>query len=78
MRPKRKSQDRGRLHADGCTLIPSHALAPVLPEFLKRYPDIKVELSVTDRIIDLIDEHADVTIRAGSIGDMPLSARKLR
>jgi DNA-binding transcriptional LysR family regulator len=72
-----RASPRGRLHINTFSSFATHALAPVLPEFLKRYPDIKLELSVTDRIVDLVDEHADVTIRSGSIGDMPLSARKI-
>ena len=42
-----------------------------------RYPDIEIELSITDRLVDLIAEHADVTIRAGHISDMALTARKI-
>ena len=38
---------------------------------------LKVELSITDRVIDLVEEHADVTIRNGRIVEMALSARKL-
>jgi DNA-binding transcriptional LysR family regulator len=54
-----------------------HQLAPALPEFLMRYPAIEVELSVTDRIIDLVEDHADVTIRAGRVLDTTLTARKI-
>ena len=42
-----------------------------------RYPDIEVEGSITDRLVDLIAEHADVTIRAGHISDMGVTARKI-
>jgi DNA-binding transcriptional LysR family regulator len=74
---KSRSSPRGRLHVNTNTGFGVHQLAPALPEFLMRYPDIEVELSITDRLVDLVAEHADVTIRAGHIGDMALTARKI-
>jgi DNA-binding transcriptional LysR family regulator len=74
---KSRGSPRGRLHVNTNTGFGVHQLAPALPEFLMRYPDIEVELSITDRLVDLIAEHADVTIRAGQIGDMALTARKI-
>ncbi len=74
---KSRGSPRGRLCVNTSNAIATHQLAPALPEFLKRYPDIEVELSVTDRIVDLVEEHADVMIRTGRIGDMSLSARKI-
>ena len=74
---KSRGSPRGHLRINTFTAFATHQLAPVLPEFLKRYPDIKVELSVTDRIVDPVEEPADVTIRSGRIDDMPLSARKI-
>jgi DNA-binding transcriptional LysR family regulator len=52
-------------------------LVPQLPEFLKRYPGIRIELALTDRIVDLVHESADIAIRIG--GDPPASvvARKI-
>jgi len=74
---KSRSSPRGHLHVNTSNAFGTHQLAPALPDFLKRYPDIEVELSITDRIVDLVEEPADVTIRAGRIGDMSLSARKI-
>jgi DNA-binding transcriptional LysR family regulator len=74
---KSRAAPRGRLHVNTNTGFGVHQLAPALPEFLARYPDIEVELSITDRVVDLVAEHADVTIRAGHIGDMALTARKI-
>jgi DNA-binding transcriptional LysR family regulator len=74
---KSRGSPRGRLHVNTNTGFGVHQLAPALPEFLMRYPDIEVELTITDRLVDLIAEHADVTIRAGQIGDMALTARKI-
>ncbi len=74
---KSRGSPRGRLHVNAGHAFGVQQLAPALPEFLTRYPDIEVELSVTDRVIDPVEEHADVTIRAGRILDMSLSARKI-
>jgi DNA-binding transcriptional LysR family regulator len=52
-------------------------LAPSLSEFLVSYPNIDLELSITDRVVDLVTEHADITIRAGPVVDVSLSARKI-
>jgi DNA-binding transcriptional LysR family regulator len=68
---------RGHLHVNTSIAFAVHQLAPALPEFLMRYPEIKVELSVTDRIIDLVEDHCDVTIRAGRVLDTTLTARKI-
>jgi DNA-binding transcriptional LysR family regulator len=68
---------RGRLHVNTSNGFGVHQLAPALPDFLARYPDVEVELSITDRIVDLVADHADVTIRAGRINDLSLAARKI-
>jgi DNA-binding transcriptional LysR family regulator len=68
---------RGRLQINCGTAFGLHQLAPALGSFLARYPEIEVDLTVTDRIVDLVAEHADVAIRVGRIADGPLVARKL-
>jgi len=68
---------RGHLHVNTSIAFAIHQLTPALPDFLTRYPDIEVGLSVTDRVIDLVEEHPDVTIRNGRIVDTILSARKI-
>jgi DNA-binding transcriptional LysR family regulator len=54
-----------------------HQLARTLPEFRMRYPDVEVELSVTDRVVDLLAENADVGIRSGTISDPSLVTRRI-
>ena len=60
-----RGSPRGHLRVNTNTGFGIHQLAPALPEFLARYPDIDVELSITDRVVDLVADHADMTIRAG-------------
>jgi LysR family transcriptional regulator for bpeEF and oprC len=52
-------------------------LARVLPEFAQRYPDLTVEASFTDRLVDLIEEGYDVAVRMGKPPDSRVIARKL-
>jgi DNA-binding transcriptional LysR family regulator len=68
---------RGLLRINTSNGFGIHQLAPALPEFIARYPEVKLELAITDRIIDLAADPADVTIRAGQIGDVTAAARKI-
>lgn len=52
-------------------------LAPHLKEFLDLYPDIKVILSMDDRVVDMIEGAYDVGIRIGELKDSTLVARKI-
>lgn len=54
-----------------------HRLLPLLPAFAKRYPDIKVEVTLTDLVVDLLEQRADVAIRVGLMRESRLLARKL-
>lgn len=52
-------------------------LAPAISVFLKRYPDMDIDLTLNDRFVDLIDEGYDLAIRIGTMADSSLIARKL-
>ncbi|HWM84865.1 MAG TPA: LysR family transcriptional regulator [Kofleriaceae bacterium] len=52
-------------------------LGPMITEYLKRYPDVQVELLCSDRRFDLVEEGFDVAIRAGPLDDSTLIARRL-
>jgi DNA-binding transcriptional LysR family regulator len=54
-----------------------HQLAPAIPRFLEQYPEVELEISVTDRLVDLVEEGADVAIRNGVLRDSSLVARKI-
>jgi len=68
---------RGRLHINAGTAFGLHQLAPALADFLARYPEIDVELSITDRLVDLIEEQADIAVRSGHIPQGPYIQRKV-
>jgi len=52
-------------------------LARLLPDFMVRYSDLKVDLSLADRKIDLLEEGIDVAVRIGSLTDSSLIAKKI-
>jgi len=52
-------------------------LLPRVKTFLERFPDIELDISLTDRVVDLHDERADVALRSGPMSDSRLKARKL-
>lgn len=68
---------RGRLRVSSTLAHGRHVLIPLLPEFLERHPAIKIDLSLTDARIDLVEERADVAIRIGPLPDSNLMARRL-
>jgi LysR family transcriptional regulator, regulator for bpeEF and oprC len=65
---------RGRLRIDVPAAAGRHFLAPALPDFFSRYPDIVVEIGSTDRPVDLVMEGVDCVIRGGAVRDELLVA----
>jgi DNA-binding transcriptional LysR family regulator len=52
-------------------------MGPILVSFMKRYPEVRLELLCTGRPVDLVEERFDIAIRAGVLADSTLIARKL-
>jgi DNA-binding transcriptional LysR family regulator len=52
-------------------------LGSIVGDFLKRYPEVRLELSCTGRVVDLIEERFDLGVRAGELVDSTLVARSL-
>lgn len=67
----------GRLRIDVPGRIGRLILAPALPDFLDRYPGIDIELGVTDRAVNLIEDRVDCVLRVGPLADSSLIARSL-
>jgi DNA-binding transcriptional LysR family regulator len=69
-----KSSLRGRLRVDLPLAMARDLVIPRLPEFLERHPGVELELSSTDRRVDLVREGFDCVLRVGAIGDHSLIA----
>jgi DNA-binding transcriptional LysR family regulator len=52
-------------------------IAPLIPDFLKNHPALNIDLELTDRRVDLIEEGWDAAVRVGDMTDLSLSARWL-
>ena len=72
-----RDRPRGRLRMTVFAPFGTHALVPMLPRFLARYPGVSVELEVSDRIADLVAEGIDIAVRLGPLPHSTLVARKL-
>lgn len=68
---------RGRLRVSVNMPVGRRILLPLLPDFLRLYPDIQLEVSLTDTVIDLYEQRTDVAIRNGPMKSSGLMARKL-
>ena len=68
---------RGLLRINTAVSFGVQHLAPALIEFHRRYPDVRIDLSLTDRAVDLHAEHIDVAVRVGPLGESSLMARKI-
>jgi DNA-binding transcriptional LysR family regulator len=68
---------RGRLRLTAPLTFGSLELAPALNDFAARYPDIELDVSFSDRVVNLVDEGFDMAVRVGRPGDSSLIIRKL-
>ncbi len=68
---------RGRLRVDMPTVLAQSVVIPALPQLLDAHPELELELSSTDRRVDLVHEGFDCVVRLGPIVDETLIARPL-
>ena len=68
---------RGRLRVDLPSELARTTIVPALPAFMATHPDLELEVSSTDRQVDLVQEGFDCVLRTGPIGDETLIARPL-
>lgn len=67
----------GRLRVDMPSAVARDIVLPQLPEFMRTYPELDIELSSTDRRVDLVREGFDCVLRVGQLGDTTHIARPL-
>jgi DNA-binding transcriptional LysR family regulator len=68
---------RGWLRFTAPYTLGSDAIAPLLQEFMTRYPDVRVDMHLTNERIDLIASDMDLALRVGQLQDSTLAARSL-
>jgi DNA-binding transcriptional LysR family regulator len=72
-----QTSPRGRLKVSVPMTFGVRFVSPIVAEFLSDYPEITVELDLSDRKVDLVDEGFDLAIRIGELQDSSLMVRKL-
>ena len=73
--PNKATAPAGRLRVDVPSPFATMLLVPALPGFYARYPDIQLDLGVSDRMVDLIGDNVDCVVRGGILTDQSLAAR---
>jgi len=72
-----EAQPRGLLRVTAPVVYGRLHLAPLVPEFLARYPDVRLELLLRDAVLDLLEDGVDVAVRIAALPDSSLIARRL-
>jgi DNA-binding transcriptional LysR family regulator len=68
---------KGRLRVDVPSPMARLVLVPALPAFHARYPDIQLDMGVSDRVVNLISDNVDCVLRGGDLADSSLMARRV-
>ena len=68
---------RGRLRVDVPGPLARMILVPAFPAFHAKYPDIQLDMGVSDRMVDVIGENVDCIVRGGTLADESLMARRV-
>lgn len=71
------SEPRGVLRISASVAFGTLHIAPALPEFLLLYPELKIDMAITDRVVDLAEEGYDVAVRIAKEPAPNLVARRL-
>ncbi|MFA6964561.1 LysR substrate-binding domain-containing protein [Bosea sp. (in: a-proteobacteria)] len=67
----------GRLRISAAPTFARLLIVPRLPEFLARHPDLEIDVILDDRVIDLISEGIDLSLRMGDLPDSNAIARRI-
>lgn len=69
---------RGRLRVNAPLSFGTHTLVPLVARYLRQHPEVEIELVLSDRYVDLIEEGFEAVFRIGRLADSSLTARALR
>ena len=72
-----QANPRGTLRVHSRMLVGNQYIAPALPEFMRRFPEISIDLMLSNYAVDMIAQNIDVDIRIGKLEDSALVVRKL-
>jgi len=72
-----RERPRGVLRVDVMGPFGRHLLIPALAGFLDHYPELELDLRISDRVVDLVEEQVDVAVRGGIVTDPRLVARRV-
>ena len=68
---------RGLLKVNAPMTFGTMHLAPAVPAYLEAWPDVSIDMTLNDRVVDLLEEGFDVAVRIGRLADSSLVARRL-
>lgn len=74
---ERHSEPRGQLRITAPAELGANLLSEIIPRYLAKFPKVSVDVILTDRRVDLLQEGIDLAIRAGDLKDSSLIAKKL-
>jgi DNA-binding transcriptional LysR family regulator len=72
-----RNAPRGPLRVNATLGFGRTTIAPLISQFVKRYPEVEVQVEVTDRPVDLVESGFDLAIRFGTLPDRRLNARRI-
>lgn len=68
---------RGRLRVDVPISLGRRLIVPALPRFIEQNPELTIQMSMNDRVLDLVQEGIDAALRVGTLSDSSLIARRV-
>jgi len=69
-------EPQGHLRISAPMTFGTQHITPVLPEFIDKYPKVQVDIQMTDRFVDIVEQGMDLAIRIGATGSDSLIVRK--
>lgn len=72
-----QEKPKGKLKISMTVGFGESVVLPLIPSFMKLYPDIDIKLELTERVVDLVEENIDVAIRSGRLSDSSMIAKRL-
>ncbi|MFT8719928.1 LysR substrate-binding domain-containing protein [Acetobacter sp.] len=72
-----RSEPSGTIRIAASMPIGLHMIVPLLPRFRARHPQVKIDLRLSDQLVDIVKEGIDLAVRIGDLSDSRLLSRRL-